>query len=254
MQYGSSPWTVLNVMLHFNCFFLAQWEEYHTGVLNINNGTFGLTEGQLAQMIMMLSVAVLGPEAWTTPVPGLPGVVEARHFALAPMGATMCLLAAQTVWRALVSVKQRNLASAADRGSKELGPLAAVAQLLPQYAIFAAGYWLTFAPHFKEETLLVFLCWGSSCSFYTTVVIVSQMSKSPIPWGRALLTIAAPAVLASAHLNGAFRIGGLSDAAVARAWAVGLGVQYLYYVVGVCSDLASHLNIRVFSIPAPKAQ
>jgi hypothetical protein len=44
-------------MLNFNVFFLAQWEEYHTGELNTNNGYIGLSEGQFAQFAMMLSVA-----------------------------------------------------------------------------------------------------------------------------------------------------------------------------------------------------
>lgn len=64
MQYGTGAWTVLNTMLNFNVFFLAQWEEYHTGELKTNNGFVGLTEGQFAQFAMMLSVAVFGPESW----------------------------------------------------------------------------------------------------------------------------------------------------------------------------------------------
>jgi hypothetical protein len=28
-----------------NCFWAANWEEYHTGVLRCSNGVFGLTEG-----------------------------------------------------------------------------------------------------------------------------------------------------------------------------------------------------------------
>ena len=38
MQYGGGSWTVVNTMLNFNVFFLAQWEEYHTGELLTNNG------------------------------------------------------------------------------------------------------------------------------------------------------------------------------------------------------------------------
>ena len=28
-----------------NCFWAANWEEYHTGILRCSNGLFGLTEG-----------------------------------------------------------------------------------------------------------------------------------------------------------------------------------------------------------------
>jgi hypothetical protein len=49
MMYGATSFTVLNTVLNFNVFFLAQWEEYHSGVLKINNGWIGLTEGQVSE-------------------------------------------------------------------------------------------------------------------------------------------------------------------------------------------------------------
>jgi len=48
MLYGRSFWTIGNTMLNFNVFWLAQWEEYHSGILNCNNGWIGLTEGQVS--------------------------------------------------------------------------------------------------------------------------------------------------------------------------------------------------------------
>jgi hypothetical protein len=53
-------------MLLFNnielTFYLAQWEEYHTGTLNWSNGYFGVTESQFAQMIIFLMSAAFGVE------------------------------------------------------------------------------------------------------------------------------------------------------------------------------------------------
>ena len=99
MLYGSSPWTVLNTTLNFNVFFLAQWEEYHRGVLNVNNGWIGLTEGQILQFSMMLSVAALGPELWWNDIPGLPEGWQARFAVLVPMAATTIMLSLQTFLR-----------------------------------------------------------------------------------------------------------------------------------------------------------
>jgi hypothetical protein len=42
---------------------------------------------------MMLSCAVLGQEAWLTPVQFLPFEIEWRHFALIPMGGVTLTLA-----------------------------------------------------------------------------------------------------------------------------------------------------------------
>jgi hypothetical protein len=43
-------------------FYLAQWEEYHTGTLNWSNGWFGVTESQLTQMLLFVLTGVFGVE------------------------------------------------------------------------------------------------------------------------------------------------------------------------------------------------
>jgi hypothetical protein len=43
-------------------FYLAQWEEYHTGTLNWSNGWFGVTESQLTQMLLFVMTGVFGVE------------------------------------------------------------------------------------------------------------------------------------------------------------------------------------------------
>lgn len=41
-------------------FYMAQWEEYHTGTLNWSNGWVGVTESQLFQMGLFLASALFG--------------------------------------------------------------------------------------------------------------------------------------------------------------------------------------------------
>lgn len=48
----------------FFAFFMGQWEEYHTGLMNTNNGYVGITEGQGVQILILLVTAGLGGEAW----------------------------------------------------------------------------------------------------------------------------------------------------------------------------------------------
>jgi hypothetical protein len=43
-------------------FYLAQWEEYHTGTLNWSNGWFGVTESQLTQMLLFVLTGIFGVE------------------------------------------------------------------------------------------------------------------------------------------------------------------------------------------------
>lgn len=44
-------------------FYMAQWEEYHTGTLNWSNGYMGVTESQLIQMGLFVITACFGEKA-----------------------------------------------------------------------------------------------------------------------------------------------------------------------------------------------
>jgi len=50
-------------------FYLAQWEEYHTGVMSCGNGFYGVTEGQLTLVAVHLVTAALGTSFWTVELP-----------------------------------------------------------------------------------------------------------------------------------------------------------------------------------------
>ncbi|RLN38460.1 hypothetical protein BBJ28_00012228 [Nothophytophthora sp. Chile5] len=50
-------------------FYLAQWEEYHTGVMSCGNGFYGVTEGQLSLVAVHLLAAFFGPSFWTAELP-----------------------------------------------------------------------------------------------------------------------------------------------------------------------------------------
>ena len=98
------------------------------------------------------------------------------------------------------------------------------------------------------------MLWGTSCTFYTTQVIVSQMSKSQIDYFGPLTTVVGPMFLAAAFFNGDYDFGkaGVTEGHVLVLWAVVLLAQYAYFVSGVCLDLSSHLGIKVFTIPYKK--
>jgi hypothetical protein len=50
------------MMFNFVAFYLAQWEEYHTGTLEL--GYFNVTEAQLLLMIVHLVTFFMGPFFW----------------------------------------------------------------------------------------------------------------------------------------------------------------------------------------------
>ena len=59
---GAGP--TANAMMIFyiveGVFYMAQWEEYHTGTLNWSNGYVGVTESQFLQMGLFLGSACFG--------------------------------------------------------------------------------------------------------------------------------------------------------------------------------------------------
>jgi hypothetical protein len=49
-------------------FFLAQWQEYHTHVMNTAVGIIGVTEGHWASIMAILATGIFGPSIWETRV------------------------------------------------------------------------------------------------------------------------------------------------------------------------------------------
>ena len=72
------------------------------------------------------------------------------------------------------------------------------------------------------------------------------MSKSPIKWGEAMFKIVLPMLYCVEGVGSWY---GLEDQRLAlgffTAW---LGMNYLYFVVGVCIDLSRALGIGIFTI------
>jgi hypothetical protein len=50
------------------CFWVGTVAEYHTGKLQCNDGTTGVTEGQMMLIGIQLLSAVKGPWLWNTPI------------------------------------------------------------------------------------------------------------------------------------------------------------------------------------------
>lgn len=75
----------------FFAFFMGQWEEYHTGLMNTNNGYVGITEGQAVQMLILLVTAALGGEAWDRTLFTLPPIVSTVYVSLGLVDCHGCL-------------------------------------------------------------------------------------------------------------------------------------------------------------------
>eukprot|EP00933_Yihiella_yeosuensis_P077364 TRINITY_DN8776_c0_g3_i1.p1 TRINITY_DN8776_c0_g3~~TRINITY_DN8776_c0_g3_i1.p1 ORF type:complete len:389 (-),score=56.72 TRINITY_DN8776_c0_g3_i1:101-1267(-) len=59
---GASIWTFAGMAALQTGFFLAQWQEYYTGVLRTSFGPVGVTETQYTLMALCLAGGIMGPE------------------------------------------------------------------------------------------------------------------------------------------------------------------------------------------------
>eukprot|EP01113_Clastostelium_recurvatum_P018304 TRINITY_DN2158_c0_g1_i3.p1 TRINITY_DN2158_c0_g1~~TRINITY_DN2158_c0_g1_i3.p1 ORF type:complete len:430 (+),score=68.63 TRINITY_DN2158_c0_g1_i3:35-1324(+) len=67
VQVGAGPFALFSVVSMMLAFYMTQWEEYHTGVLEL--GYVGVTEGQLSIMFIYLFSTVTGYQFWANTLP-----------------------------------------------------------------------------------------------------------------------------------------------------------------------------------------
>jgi hypothetical protein len=97
-QFGTHPWLMLCVLFAtFVIFYMAQWEEFHTGTMYL--GYFGVTELHLLTTAMYLASYWFGPGFWMAeaffadvPALGIHFSVQYRFF----VAGTIILGAAST--------------------------------------------------------------------------------------------------------------------------------------------------------------
>lgn len=62
LELGSGFVSFLSLLIILLPFFIAQLLEYNIGIVRTHVGDIGVTEGQLMQILLLLAIAILGPE------------------------------------------------------------------------------------------------------------------------------------------------------------------------------------------------
>jgi ethanolaminephosphotransferase len=119
-------------------FYLAQWEEYHTGVMSCGNGFYGVTEGQLTLVAVHLVTAALGTSFWTVELPvATPFPVTMTDVLIGALLASNVLLAysnISNVLRAAPDAIPRD-----ELGNKQISKPLAIFQLIPIGILLVLG-------------------------------------------------------------------------------------------------------------------
>ncbi|KAF1788898.1 Vacuolar protein sorting-associated protein 13, C-terminal [Phytophthora cactorum] len=232
-------------------FYLAQWEEYHTGVMSCGNGFFGVTEGQLTLVAVHLVAAFFGAGFWTTELPTpTPFPVTMTDVLIGALVASNFLLAygnISNVLRAAPDAIPRD-----ELGNKHISKHLALIQLIPIGILLVLGSLWICGPdteNYANYPVLFLFPIGIGYVFFSTRMIVSHMCKIPftpqlrviIPFGFVIFNAYGPAVgILSKPL--------IPTIVASSMYVVFIVVVYLHFVSGVVKDICDFLNIFLFKI------
>lgn len=234
-------------------FYLAQWEEYHTGTMSCGNGYFGVTEGQFVLMLIHLVSAMWGIRIWDMQ-PVAEVSMSIRTILLLALITSNLMLSFSNVSGVLQFDPTTKHVNKQDRGKKHDSKFIAVLQILPIVSVFVCGgFWISGpdAPTYARYPVLYLFALGLSCVFLTSRMIVSHMCKVPY---RAQLRILVPLYLLllngySTNLGIAGIIPTIHVFYAALAYTGYIGLVYSHYMIHVVTEICHHLDIYLLRLP-----
>lgn len=242
-----SPQMVLMMAGPLGVWILAQWEEYHTGIMQYGNGYFGILEANYALAAVHLISAVLGPDIWKAKLDTITDHMPEMFLQWSVIDiiftiAITCMMV-QMVGQITNVYKSMHNMDAKEQGHKELGAVPATKHLLFMVLLFVLSYLFLMQPphggvyHTRALLMCVLIC-------YTTIatqLIMAHMAK------EALEPAKAPYVfLALGVINSLFDF--VEGETLTYGMAVIVILLYLHYVMNVCRQVCHHLGINCLTI------
>eukprot|EP01012_Entosiphon_sulcatum_P055960 TRINITY_DN7872_c0_g1_i2.p1 TRINITY_DN7872_c0_g1~~TRINITY_DN7872_c0_g1_i2.p1 ORF type:complete len:405 (-),score=94.11 TRINITY_DN7872_c0_g1_i2:237-1370(-) len=215
-------------------FYLAQWEQYITGTLNLPMIS-GPTEGILGNIAFMLLSGVVGPEFWQM------HIATVRGIEVTPCSFIIGLLIAASVGTYYTNFANGLLFQRADLGLAN--------RLFLLYPLYASVGFVLFLcqrhPEFLSEGLRS-ICWvfGMLVSNYASRHVLFRVCRTPLE----------PPVLLVAPLAVAAALSMLGFSYAVVSWVVFLHalllcVCYVHLSISVTFEFTKYLGIRAFSVP-----
>ncbi|TDH73069.1 uncharacterized protein CCR75_009054 [Bremia lactucae] len=236
-------------------FYLAQWEEYHTGVMSCGNGYFGVTEGQLTLMAVHLAAALFGSEFWTAELPLQVLPITMTDVLVVALVASNVLLAYGNISNVLRAAPDAMPSD--ELGNKHISKQLALFQLIPIGILLALGsLWICGpdAENYANYPVLFLFPMGIGYVYFSTRMIISHMCKIPftpqlrviIPFGLVIVNAYGPAV-------GFFSQPLIPPIVASSTYVIFIVLVYLHFVTGVVKDICDFLDIFLFKLsPAKK--
>lgn len=258
----SHDWKVVAAMLYvFIPWWLAHWEEYHTGVMVYGSGLWGVTEALYAVFGIHMYTYFVGPIGWswrpfanTFTAEHLRGNAVSQALAAMPLNEVLLVscgmagigLFCQQVDRVYRLTGTKLLLKTSlpleERGDKQLGHWAATSHLLQiLWTCIGCGTLLMLPVVPKHHARALFEIHGINYAFQATRLILAHMAKVPFEiavWPNVLIGVQLANHVLKLH----------DPVQVAYAVLAGISVMYLVYVTRVIGEICRSLGIRALTI------
>lgn len=268
LQLSHSWKTVISLLYVFVPWWMAHWEEYHTGVMSYGSGLWGVTEANYAVFTIHMLTYILGPELWSSqPLYKLDRFCEssgkikysclffsslklndALLLVFGVMGASLFIQQVVKVFRLSGSdlLLQTHLPKE-ERGNKTLGRSAALYHLLQiLWSCFGCGVILMLPIVPKSHSRIIFEIFGVNYALQATRMIMAHMSKEAFQismWSNVLI--------ASQVLNHFTCF--INPMHLSYIVFIGIFVGYSHYILSIISEICAFLDISALKIkPAKK--
>ncbi|CAH0476763.1 unnamed protein product [Peronospora belbahrii] len=252
-QLGAGLFTYIALSSVSITFYLAQWEEYHTGVMSCGNGFFGVTEGQLVLVAVHLVAALFGAGFWTTKLPIFS--VTMTDVLLGALVASNVLLAYGNISKVLQAAP--NAIPRDELGNKHISKPVALVQLVPLGILLVLGsLWICGpdAKNYEHYPVLLLFSIGIGYVFLSTRMIMSHMCKIPFsPQLRVIIPFSFVIFNAYGPALGILSKPLVPTIVASSLYMVFIVVVYLHFVSGVIKDICDFLNIFLFKIKSVEA-
>jgi len=245
LQLGVGWLTFFIMNLNYIIFYGAQWEEYHTGVMEL--GYLNVTEAQLLVMLVHVLTAFWGSSFWLSSFCVAGFCIQYNHLFVL----LQAIGAFATLFGNFVSLFK--FIRSNNNGQGGVSSIGIMASHLIPVVVGCLGVtaWAKFSPHDIVHTHPHLLLVGQGFFFANLVgrIVLNRVCKENFVWHQPLLVLTV-----FPFLNVFFFNQVIPELLVLRIFCAVNIIAYLYFAISVIKLITNHLNIYCLKINPPKKQ
>ncbi|EGG17169.1 CDP-alcohol phosphatidyltransferase [Cavenderia fasciculata] len=215
IQAGPSYASLFNVLILLAAFYMAQWEQYHTGIMEL--GAIGVIEGHYSMMGGHLITMIFGSQIWHTTVPYLGIPLTYIPLFVSSLGAILTII--------------NNINTIVKKGPKSVK--GAVSQVIPIVFVFLAGMvWGIYSPTqvYVNNPHMFINTFGFIVAFLVGRIVLARICNDDLNPFQIVLV---PLLLISLNyiIDGfnIFNFLGIQESSFLQLFCFGITIIYLHF-------------------------